>query len=41
MSVTNESSPQLMRDIVINSIDKAAKKDKNILFISADLGAKS
>lgn len=41
MSVTNESSPQLMRDIVINSIAKAAKKDKNILFISADLGAKS
>ncbi|MFL2782298.1 MAG: transketolase family protein [Rhodospirillales bacterium] len=41
MTVTNESPPQLMRDIVINSIAKAAKKDKDVLFISADLGAKS
>ena len=31
--------PQLMRDAVIETIVQAARKDKNILFISADLGA--
>lgn len=41
MKMTNKPSSQLMRDIVINSIAKAAEKDKDILFISADLGAKA
>ena len=31
--------PQLMRDAVIETIVAAARKDKDILFISADLGA--
>ena len=31
--------PQLMRDAVINEIYTAAQRDKDILFISADLGA--
>ena len=33
--------PQLMRDAVINEIYTAAQRDKDILFISADLGAKA
>lgn len=33
------SKPSLMRDVVIDVIRVAAQKDKNILFISADLGA--
>ena len=41
MKMTDKTSSQLMRDIVINSIAKAAEKDKDILFISADLGAKA
>lgn len=31
--------PRLMRDVVIETICAAARKDKDILFISADLGA--
>ena len=31
--------PKLMRDVVIEKIHNAARKDKDILFISADLGA--
>ena len=31
--------PKLMRDVVIDKIHNAARKDKDILFISADLGA--
>lgn len=31
--------PKLMRDVVIETICAAARKDKDILFISADLGA--
>ncbi len=31
--------PRLMRDVVIEAICAAARKDKDILFISADLGA--
>ena len=31
--------PPLMRDVVINRIFESAQKDKDILFISADLGA--
>ncbi len=33
------SKPKLMRDAVIDTIYAAAQKDKDILFISADLGA--
>jgi len=33
------SKPKLMRDAVIDTIYDAALKDKNLLFISADLGA--
>jgi transketolase len=33
--------PKLMRDVVIDAIHAAARKDKDILFISADLGATS
>ena len=35
------SDSKLMRDVVINAIHLAALKDRNILFISADLGAAS
>jgi len=31
--------PRLMRDVVIETICAAARKDKNVLFVSADLGA--
>ncbi|MDC0190311.1 1-deoxy-D-xylulose-5-phosphate synthase [Rhodospirillales bacterium] len=37
--VNNTSKPKLMRDAVIDTIYNAAKEDKNIIFISADLGA--
>lgn len=33
------AKPKLMRDAVIDTIFEAAKSDRNILFISADLGA--
>ncbi|NQV55722.1 MAG: 1-deoxy-D-xylulose-5-phosphate synthase [Rhodospirillales bacterium] len=33
------AKPQLMRDAVIDTILEAARKDKDVLFISADLGA--
>ncbi len=35
----NTSPPRLMRDAVIDTICAAARKDRDILFISADLGA--
>jgi transketolase len=37
--MNNKKPPPLMRDVVINRIFEAAKNDKDILFISADLGA--
>jgi transketolase len=37
--MSNKPLPPLMRDVVINRIFEAAQKDKDILFISADLGA--
>lgn len=37
--MNNTSKPKLMRDAVIDTIYNAAKEDKNIIFISADLGA--
>jgi transketolase len=37
--MNDKQQPSLMRDIVINRIFEAAKNDKEILFISADLGA--
>ena len=38
-NVNNTSKPILMRDAVIDTIYDAAKSDKDIIFISADLGA--
>ena len=37
--VVMNPNPKLMRDAVIDEIYAAAQKDKDILFISADLGA--
>lgn len=37
--MTETPKPKLMRDAVIDTIYAAAQKDKDILFISADLGA--
>jgi transketolase len=37
--MSTKQLPSLMRDVVINRIFDAAKNDKDILFISADLGA--
>jgi len=40
-ALNSKQKPMLMRDAVINTIYSAAKKDRNIIFISADLGAAS
>src|SRR3989304_2603659 len=35
------AKPKLMRDVVIETICAAARTDRNILFVSADLGAQA
>ncbi len=36
-----QAKPKLMRDVLIEEVFSRAKRDKNLLFISADLGAES